>query len=342
MGRLKAWWPRLKPFVLIAVGFVVAWFALRLVGSIDWSQVWSAVGQLSWYHAVPLLLALTLRQGFNAVPLAKFVPQLRYGQSVQNDLSAVVVGTLSPPPADVVLRVAQFKSWGVSPVDGMAGVTLNMLTFYAVRFLAPAIGLLVLTFGEIEAHHWTTAGTSAVIAFIVILGLVMLARESPRTALIGQAAARVARRFNDSVDPERWGRNVADFQSRMAGTLKVGLTPALAALVAMVLADGLIVYLSLRFVGVSPQTLSIVDVFSTFLIAYPLTLLPLFGTGPMDAAMIATWVGIAGHDVEAPAFAALIIWRVVTLIGPLALGFGAIAWWKHSTGQSVPKQAEAS
>lgn len=338
MERLRGWWPRLKPFVLIAVGFVVAWFAIRLIGSIDWGQVWSAVTQLSWYHVVPLLLALALRQGFNAVPLAKFVPELRYGQSVQNDLSAVVVGTLSPPPADVVLRVAQFKSWGVNPVDGMAGVTLNMLTFYAVRFLAPAIGLIALAFAEIESHHWTTAGTSAIVALVVILGLVMLARESPRTAIIGRAAGRVAQRFKDDVDPEQWGQNVSDFQGRMAGTLKVGLTPALAALVGMVLADGLIVYLSLRFVGVGTQMLSMADIFGTFLIAYPLTLLPLFGTGPMDAAMLAAWVGMAGHEVEAPAFAALIIWRVVTLLGPLALGFGAIAWWKRTTGQSVPQQ----
>jgi hypothetical protein len=61
--------------------------------------------------------------------LSQFVEGLGLRRSVQNDLAANLLGTVSPPPGDVVIRVAMFGSWGVSALEGMAGVTLNMLTF---------------------------------------------------------------------------------------------------------------------------------------------------------------------------------------------------------------------
>ena len=53
---------------------------------------------------------LLLRQVLNAVPLSQFVEGLGLRRSVQNDLAANLLGTVSPPPGDVVIRVAMFGS----------------------------------------------------------------------------------------------------------------------------------------------------------------------------------------------------------------------------------------
>lgn len=85
---------------------------IGLVGSVEWSQVGAALGRLSW-TAIPLLIALLfVRQGFNAVPLSRFVAGLGWWRSVQNDVTANLIGTVAPPPGDVVIRVSMFRSWG--------------------------------------------------------------------------------------------------------------------------------------------------------------------------------------------------------------------------------------
>lgn len=80
---------------------------------------------------------------------------------------------------------------------------------------------------------------------------------------------------------------------------------------------------------------------AAFLLAYPLTLLPLFGFGVLDAALLGAWVTIAGPALEPAIVAGLVVWRVVGILGPLTLGLATLIWWRRSgaTGDSLPKVA---
>ena len=60
----------------------------------------------------------------------------------------------------------------------------------------------------------------------------------------------------------------------------------------MVLADALVLLVALRASGVPASALSLVDVLGAFLLAYPLTLLPLFGLGVLDAVLLGAWVTV--------------------------------------------------
>ena len=118
--RQSRWWSLLlRPLLFVAVSFLVARILISLVGSVDWQQVAAALGQLSWAQAPVLIALLVLRQSFNALPLAVFVPGLGFWRGLQNDLTANLVGTVAPPPGDVIVRVSMFKSWGITPVDGL-------------------------------------------------------------------------------------------------------------------------------------------------------------------------------------------------------------------------------
>jgi uncharacterized membrane protein YfbV (UPF0208 family) len=260
---------------------------------------------------------------------------------VQNDLGAVVLGTFAPPPADVVLRVSMFNSWRINPVDGMAGVTLNMITFYAVRFLAPILGIALLITGrEVQASHVVSAAISALVAIAVIGGLIGVMRGDRMAAWLGRTAARVVSRVREGVDAESWSLAVVDFRRRMNETLRAGLAPSLLALVAMVLVDGVILLSSMRFVGIDATTLSATDVLAAFLIAYPLTLMPLSGLGVLDASVLAACTEIAGVEWEAEIVAALIVWRTITIGGPLALGALTVALWRRSAAAQRLHAAE--
>ena len=324
----RAW---LKPLLLFGLSVVIAWIVVGFVGAIDWGEVVDSFRRLSIASIVALLLGLMARQAFNAVPLARFVDGLSWRRSLQNDLGANVVGTFAPPPSDVVLRVSMFSSWGINPVDGMAGVTLNMLTFYAVRFCAPLLGVLVLSGQGVERGQLVSAGLSGLVAVAVIGGLIAVMRGDAVAAWAGRAAARVVNRVREGVDAEAWALAVVDFRGRMNETVRSGLVPSMLALVAMVLSDSLILLMALRFVGVGPEQLSTVDIIGGFLIAYPLTLMPLAGLGVLDAALLAAFTEIAGLPWEAEIVAALVVWRTITIGGPLALGALTLAWWRRTS-----------
>lgn len=333
-----SWWAKhrfwLKPVLVLLVSIVVGVVIIRFVGAIDWAQVGSALGQLAWWQFLPLVAALLLRQVLNAVPLSKFVNGLSLGRSMQNDLSAVVVGTLAPPPGDVVVRVSMFRSWQLDPVTGMAGVTLNMITFYSVRFVAPTIGLVFLAFEGLETGHVVQAMLSLALAVAILVVLILLSRGDRLAAVIGRSAGRVAARVKSSVNPQGWADSVVAFRAKMVDTLRSGLPVSMLALVGMVLADGLVLFLAARFVGLDAGTLPLVVIFGTFLTAYPLTIMPLAGFGILDAALVAVWTAAAGLEFESTIIAALGVWRAITILGPLALGALTLAWWRRQTGSS--------
>ncbi|GEL93580.1 lysylphosphatidylglycerol synthase domain-containing protein [Cellulomonas composti] len=318
----------LKAALWIAV-VVFAWFAVvRIVGRFDWSAVADAFALLHWWMLVPLLALLLARQVLNAVPLALYVPGLRLARSLENDLAANVVGTFAPPPGDIAIRVAQFRSWGVDPVLGMAGVTLNMLTFYAARFFAPVVGIALLAVEGVEHRQWVVALCCGAIATTMLVLLLLLLRSDELAARIGRTAGRAVRSVRSSVDPEQWAQATVRLRAQTADSLRRGLAPALLALVSMIVVDALVLLVSLRAVGVGTAELTVLDVLTAFFLAYPLTLMPLFGLGVLDAVLVGTWTAVAGVEHESSIVAATIVWRVVTLAGPLLMGGATLAWWR--------------
>lgn len=334
----KVW---IKRIVIAVVSLVIGWMVLQFVGRIQWTAVGDAMRQLHWWQGIVLGLLLVVRQFFNASPLKRFVPGLNQRRAMQNDLGANLVGTLAPPPGDVVLRIAMFKTWRISAVDGMTGVMLNMIVFYGARFIAPVLGLAVLAIVGIETGQWVTGIVSALIATTIIVALILVLRSDNWAAIIGRSAAKVAQRARATVDPEDWAEAMIGFRKRTSTVLGKNLAPALALMVCAILTDGMILFLSLRFVGITASDLSFAEILAAFLLAYPLTILPLFGLGALDAIMIASWVDIAGADLESTLLAGTIVWRTVTLGGNLVLGAIATWLWRRDGAISAEALAEA-
>lgn len=325
----------MRTVVLIALSLVAGYLIVQFVGQIDWSQVYRSFSKVAWWQVLILLAVLAVRQTLNAVPLATFVPGLGLGHSLQNDVAANVAGTVTPPPGDMVVRIAMFNSWNVNPVDGMAGVTMNMLNFYAVRLLAPVVGLGIFTVAGIERHRVAWALLCALGAVMLLLVLATVLRAEDWADRLGRGAATQAQRFRASADPEKWSAAVNKFRDQMADGFARRSGVSVAALLGMVAVDSVILLLSLRFVGVPAFALGGLLILGTFFTAYPLTTMPLFGLGVLDAVLTAAFVESAGLAFEAGVIAALVIWRVITILGPLLAGAVTIVLWRRSSGSDL-------
>jgi putative heme transporter len=312
-----------------------------LVGRIDWAAVRDAMGAVSLWQFPILLVVLGVRQVLNATPLALFIEGLGLPRAVQNDQAATLTSTIAPPPADMVLRLAMFDSWGIPLAHGIAGSLMNILTFYATRFIAPALGVVLLV-GTVAPYHalytWTACiGAVVAIALLGVLRAVLL-RESTAT-WVGTAGGRLVRRLRRSVDPERWAAQAVEFRTHVLRKARRGVPLSLLLLLVMVVVDGLLLDVSLRCVGVTTAELPTVCVVALFLLAYPLTLFPLAGVGVLDATLLAAFVEIAGLPLEPDIVAGLVVYRVVTLGVPMLFGLVSLALWRRTKGEKEPTHA---
>jgi putative heme transporter len=327
-----------KPVVVAVILVVCAWVVREFVGRIDWDAVWAALTRLAWWQFPVLLAVLMVRQVMNALPLALFIKGLSVFRALVNDLTAAMMAVVAPPPSDMVLRIAMFKSWGIDASWGLAGATMNTLTFYINRFTAPVVGLAILLLVRGETMRPWAVAASAAVAVTIAVVLIMVVRSEAFAERTGAAGARLVRRFRSTVDADAWAAAAVQFQGNVSERFRRGLPLSLAGLVVMVLADATVLLLSLRFVGVSAAQLPTVDVIATFYIFYPLTLPPLMGLGVLDVALLGTFMEVGGDALEPEIVAALTVWRALTLLGPIILGVGASAYWRHSVRGSADSE----
>ena len=328
----RTWRRRALRWAITIVVGVFAWFAVqRLIGRIDWPAVGAAFGDMPGWAFAPLLAFLLLRQLLNSVPLTYYVPGLGLRRSFLNDTTANLAATIAPSPSDIALRVAMFRSWGLDPVAGMTGATLNTAKFYAIRFVAPLIGLALVGAGEAGARRWATALACGAVAVVLLVGLVLLLRSDATAARIGRLAARLVRRVRRDVDEQVWADYLVGLRETTADSLRRGLLPSMVALVGMVLADATILLVAVRALGVPAADLPLLEVWGALLLLYPLTVLPLVGLGVLDALLVGALVGVGGELYEADLVAAVIVGRATTILGTLLLGLVSLGWWRLTT-----------
>ncbi|WP_062466601.1 lysylphosphatidylglycerol synthase domain-containing protein [Demequina maris] len=329
-GRAHVW----RRVVTLVVVAAVLWALFSLGSQVDWPAVGDALGTLPWWSPPILVALLLLRQLLSSAPLARVVEGLGWKRALHNEMSANLVATLAPPPSDLVLRVGMFRSWGIDPVEGMAGVTLTTVVFWGVRFLAPVLGLGVVAIRGVERHEWWFAVGSLAIAAAILVALTLVVRSERWAHTLGHLGARIVTRFGRPADGAVWAAAVGDFRSRVSASYRRHLMPSIALGLGGVVAEALIVLASLRLVGVG-ASLSAVEIVGVFLLLYPLTILPFLGLGVLDAALIAAWLTDTPAVPEATLVAGTLVWRAVSLGGTLAIGALSLAWWRWSTRRSA-------
>ena len=316
--------------MLLAVAAAATVVVVRLVGAIDWSEVWDALTHLSWWQPIVLLVVLVVRQVLNALPLALYIPGVSAYRATVNDLGAILMSTVAPPPSDLALRMAMFNSWGVPTPKGLAGTVMNTLTFYIVRFAAPAVGFLLLAvLSRPPGPRWFEL-LSIAISVSILIGVLFIVRSDSVARRVGATAARLARRFRKDIDPDAWVRACLGFRRDIAARFRHGFPRSLVALAGMLLADLAILALCLRFVGVDGTGVGLLAIAIAYLFAYPFTIFPLQGIGVVDALVLAALVEAGGLDVEAASVAALLVWRIFTVAGPVLMGVGALTIWRRT------------
>jgi uncharacterized membrane protein YbhN (UPF0104 family) len=329
-GR-RAWATRL---LLLALALVVTVLVVRVIGKVDWTAVWDALTHLTWWQPLVLVAVVVVRQVMSALPLSFYIRGVSVYRATVNDLGAILMSMIAPPPSDLALRVAMFNSWGVSAAKGLAGTLMNTLTFYIVRFAAPALGvLLALALSRQLELRWLEL-VSILVSLAILVGVLLVLRTETLARTIGTGAGRLASKVRKSVDPKAWAQTCLTFRADISATFQRGFPRSLLAVSGLLAADWLVLLLSLRFVGLGASDVPLADVAIAYAFAYPFTLFPFTGIGIVDALILADLVAVGGIQVEPVAVAGLVVWRVFTVALPVGMGVGSVAAWRRGLSRT--------
>ena len=319
----------------VAIAVVVATFVFVLPRIADYRDVWGVVKELSWEDGALLAGATLLNLATFAPPWMAALPGLRFRQAFVVTQASTASTYIAPAGVAVgmALSYAMLRAWGfASSAVGLAvAVTgvwnqLSMLAF-------PAIGLALLA----------ASGTAhAALDTIALIGLAIFVAVVAAFAA-GLSAPRLARRIGDRAaelvswglrlirkGPVTWdGESFVRFRSRTNRLLRDRWHVLTLATLAGQLTVFLVLLVSLRVLGVSDGEVTTVEAFAAWALVRLLGSIPITpgGLGVVELGLTTALVGFGGSQVEV--VAAVLVYRVMTMVPTLVIGLLAGVTWKR-------------
>jgi uncharacterized protein (TIRG00374 family) len=331
----------------VGVAVIVAIFAFVLPQIADYRDVWNVVETLSWGDIALLAGATVLNLVTFAPPWMAALPGLRFRQAFVVTQASTASTYIAPGGAAVglALSFAMFLAWGfpagpVSLAVALTGVwnQLAMLAFPSI-----ALGLLTVT-GDSHAAVDSIAYLGLAI-FVVVIAAFAAGLGTPRLARrVGGLAARLASWGLGVVrrDPVTWnGEAFVRFRNQASSLLKRRWHVLTLATLAGHLTVFLVLLVTLRVLDVPAADVSTVEAFAAWSLVRLLGSIPITpgGLGVIELGLTTALVGFGGDQPEV--VAAVLVYRVLTVVPTLLIGLVAGATWRsHQPAPALPQSPQ--
>lgn len=320
---------------VIAILLVVGVFAFVLPRVADYGQVWDTMTGLSARGIAGLLAAAVVNLATFGPPWMAALPGLSFVRSLVLSQASTAAASVLPggDAVGIALSYSMLRRWGFSveqvTVGSAATTVWNM--FANVLFAVAAVGLLAMG-GESHALLTTAAliGAAAVAVGIALFAVAL--HDDGNARLIGGLAERlwnrVARLLRRS-PASGWDESLVGFRREAVGLLRRRWFALTAATLAGHLTVFLVLLVSLRAVGVPSADVSVAEVFAAWALIRILTTIPITpgGLGVVELGLTGALVSFGGHQTRV--VAAVLLYRVLTYVPPIAFGGICLLVWRR-------------
>jgi len=322
---------RLVVRVLLSVAVVAIVYLGLLPRLVDVNQVWATLRAMTWLELLTLLAAAVWNLVSYLLPQVAAMPGLSLGQAALESHTSTAVGNLLPAGQAVGLGVTYrfYNSYGF----GGGPIALSLLVqgvwnnFVKLGMPIVALGLLVLS-GDAAGELAPAAVVGLVVFLLAMAAFAFGLSDEGRAARLGGALATGAaalRRLVRRPGRPEWNRGAVAFRARAITLLRGRWHWLTLTTLVSHLSLFLVLLLALRHVGVSEAEVSWIEALAAFALVRLLSAFPLTpgGLGVVELGLAAALV-LAGGE-EAPVVAAVLVFRVLTLLLPIPIG--AVTWW---------------
>jgi len=333
LARLKANAGR-----LIAVALVVGVFAFVLPRVADYGEVWDIVSGLSTLDLVALVAAAVLNLLTFAPPWMAALPGLSFVHALVMTQASTAASSVVPggDAVGMALSYSMLRRWGfrAEQVAVATAATAVFNAFANVVFAVVAVGLLA-TGGESHTLLTIAAaiGTALLAAAIALFAVAL--HDDGNARLIGGFAERLWNRVMRLVrraPAAGWDVRLMGFRREAVGLLQRRWLALTLATLAGHLTVFLVLLVSLRTVGVPAADVSFAEAFAAWALIRIITTIPITpgGLGVVELGLTGALVSFGGGQPEV--VAAVLLYRVLTFVPPIATGGVCLLVWRRLDG----------
>jgi putative heme transporter len=332
--RRRPLWRRLLG-PLFSIALLVAVFAWFLPKFTSLADVWSSVQSMTWTEVAILLVAAVWNLATYQFVVVSTMPGMTFGQAtVSTETTTAVSNTvLGGAAISLGLTYAMNSSWGFSRSRTSVSLLVSGLFNNFAKLGLPVFALALLAFSSTPTASRLLggfAGVAGLVVAVVALWLLLRSRESAARVgrVMGRVASAVLRPFGRP-PVQGWDLATTKFRDRTALLLHARWHWITLATLVSHLSLFLVLFLALRFVGVTPEQVSLAEALAVFAFARLLTAIPFTpgGLGVVELALI-TGLAAAGGP-RAMVAAAVLIFRALTYVLPIPLGLVTYVIWRR-------------
>jgi putative heme transporter len=322
---------RLALRALLAVAVLALVYLGLLPRLVDVGEVWATLRAMTWLELATLLVAAAWNLGSYLLPQLAALPGLTLGQAALESHTSTAAANLLPAGQAVGLGVTWrfYTSYGF----GRSDIALSLLVqgiwnnFIKLGMPIVALGLLVAT-GDAAGELAPAAVVGVAVFLLALAGFAFGLSSEDRAARLGGAlagAAAAVRRLARRPGRPAWDRGAVAFRAQAVALLARRWHWLTLTTLVSHLSLFLVLLLALRHVGVSGREVSWVEALAAFALVRLLSAFPITpgGLGVVELGLAAALV-LAGGE-EAPVVAAVLVFRVLTLLLPVPIG--GLTWW---------------
>jgi putative heme transporter len=334
----------------IALAFVVAVFAFVLPRVADYGDVWDALTNLSAGGTAVLIAVALINLATFAPPWMAALPGLSMTHAlVMSQASTAAAGVL--PGGDAVgigISYAMLRRWGYT-LEQVAVATAATAVWNAFANVVFAVAAAVLLAMSGESHPLLTTaaviGTAGVAVAIALFAVAL--NDDGNARMLGGLSQRLWNRIARVLrrrEASGWDEWLVDFRREAVGLLKSRWLTLTGATLLGHLTVFLVLLVALRAVGVPSTDVSFAEAFAAWALIRVITTIPITpgGLGVVELGLTGALVGFGGH--RAAVVAAVLLYRVLTYVPPIALGGICLLVWRRlgrAIPTAVPRDAES-
>jgi uncharacterized membrane protein YbhN (UPF0104 family) len=301
----------------------------------DYRAVWDTIQQLTWQQVLVLAIAEIVNLATFAPPYMSALPGLGYWRASVISQASTASTYVAPGGAAVGmgLAFAMLRGWGFAAGAVTLAVTLTGVWNQLFMLGAPAVALALLTHAGGSNTTLKLVALIGLVVFLVAVAAFVAALASNDLARwVGNTSARLVDLGLKLIrrGPVGWnGESLVRFRLQTVGLLRRRWLPLTLATCAGQLSVFVVLVVCLRTLGVHESQVTLTEVFAAWTFVRLLGSLPITpgGVGIVELGLTGALVGFGGANDAV--VAAVLLYRVITVVPTLVLGLVAGALWKR-------------
>ncbi len=347
MRRLVA---RLRPHAMqiVGVALTVGVFVFVLPRVADYGAVLDVVKGLSTADLALLVGSAILNIMTFAPPWMAAMPGLSFVHAlVMSQASAAASSVM--PGGDAIgmgLSYSMLRRWGYRVEEVAVGTGATAVWNVIANVLFAVVAVLLLAVGGESNPLLTTAAVIGVVALVaIIVGMLFALRSESYARRVGALAERLANRALAVVrrgPVSDWSERLASFRDEAIGLIRRRWHVLTLATLAGHLTVFLVLLVSIRAVGIPASDVSLAEAFASWALIRILTTIPITpgGIGVVELGLTGALVSFGGNQVDV--VAAVLLYRVLTFVPPIAVGGVCLLIWQRMGGAPPPAEAASA